>query len=87
MITNDVHAKLKSRIAVAKATFNKTTFYRKLDLNLRKERVNCYIWSLALYGAETLTLRKVDQKYLGLCEMRCGRGLEIRWTNAKNEDL
>jgi hypothetical protein len=26
--------------------------------------VKCYIWSIALYGAETWTLRKVDQKYL-----------------------
>jgi len=25
----------------------------------------CYIWSVALYGIETLTLRKVDKKYLG----------------------
>jgi len=23
---------------------------------------NCYIWSIALYGAENCTLRKVDQK-------------------------
>jgi hypothetical protein len=24
-----------------------------LDLNLRKKLVKCYIWSMALYGAET----------------------------------
>jgi hypothetical protein len=28
-----------------------------------------YIWSIALYGAETWTLRKVDQRYLESFEM------------------
>jgi hypothetical protein len=51
---------IKSRIALAKATFNKkkTLFTRKLDVNLRKKLVKSYIWSIALYGAETWTLRK-----------------------------
>ena len=26
--------------------------------------MKCYIWSTAFYGAETWTLRKIDQKYL-----------------------
>jgi hypothetical protein len=48
-------------IAMAKAAFNtKTLFTSKLDVNLRKKQVKCYIWSLALYGAETWTLQKVD---------------------------
>jgi hypothetical protein len=41
---------------MAKAAFNKkkkTVFTSKLDLNLRTKLVNCYIWSIALYGAET----------------------------------
>ena len=29
-------------------------FTRKLDLNLRKKLVKCYIWSVALYGAKNL---------------------------------
>ena len=37
-----------------------TTWY--VDLNLRKKLVKCYIWSIALYGAETWTLRAVDKK-------------------------
>jgi hypothetical protein len=51
---------------MAKAAFNnkKTLFSSKVDLNLRKELVKCYIWSTALYGAETWALRKVDHKYL-----------------------
>jgi hypothetical protein len=43
---------IKSRISMAKAAFNKKKT-SKLDLNLRKKLVKCYIWSMALYGAET----------------------------------
>jgi hypothetical protein len=44
---------------MAKAEFNKkkNIFTSKLDLNLRKKLVKCYIWSVALYGAETWTIR------------------------------
>ena len=31
----------------------------------------CYILSIALYGAETLTLRAVDQNHLEIFEMWC----------------
>ena len=46
---------IKSRIAMAKAPFSKkkTLFTSKLDLNLRKKLIKCYIWSMALYGVET----------------------------------
>jgi hypothetical protein len=49
---------------MAKAAFNKkrALFTSKLDLNLRKKLAKCYISSMALYGAETLTLRAPDQK-------------------------
>jgi hypothetical protein len=51
MITYERYAReIKSRIAMAKAAFNKETlFARKLDLNLRKKQVNCYIWSIFLW--------------------------------------
>jgi hypothetical protein len=69
---------------MAKATFNKkvTIFTRKLDLNLRKKLVKCYIWSTALCGAETWALRKVDQKYLERFGMWCWRRMEkVSWTD------
>jgi hypothetical protein len=59
MLTNDGRCtyEIKSRVAMAKAAFNKKNtlffFTCKLDLNLRKKLVKCYIWSMALYGAET----------------------------------
>ena len=49
---------IKPRIAMAKAAFNKkkNLFTSKLDLNLRKQLVKCYVCIMALYGAETWTL-------------------------------
>jgi hypothetical protein len=60
-----------------------------LDLNLRKKLVKCYILSIALYGAKTLTLRKVDQKYLESFEMWCWRRMEkVSWTDhVRNEEV
>jgi len=51
--------------------------------------VKCYIWSIALYGAETWTLRAVDQKHLGSFEMWCWRRMEkISWTDhVRNEEV
>jgi hypothetical protein len=71
MITN-------GSIAMAKAAFNKkkNLFTSKLDLNLRKKLAKCYIWSITLCGAETWTLRKVDQKYLE--SLICDAGEEWR---------
>ena len=68
LLTNDGRCtrEIKSRIAMAKAAFSKkkTLFTSKLDLNLRKKLIKCYIWSMALYGADTWTLRAADQNYL-----------------------
>jgi Reverse transcriptase (RNA-dependent DNA polymerase). len=77
MITNNERCKheVQSRIATSKATFNKKKvhLFRKLDLNLKKKPVKCYICSLSLYGAETWTLRKVDHIYLEGFAVWCWR--------------
>ena len=51
--------------------------------------VKCYIWNMALYGAETWTLRAVDQKHLESFEMWCWRRMEkISWTDhVRNEEV
>ena len=36
----------------------------KLNNELRKKLVRCYVWSIALYHSKTCTLRKLEQKYL-----------------------
>jgi hypothetical protein len=52
---------------MAKAAFNKKRALSTstLDLELRKKLVKCYIWSIALYGAETWTLRGRRSETLG----------------------
>jgi len=59
---------------LAKAVFNKkrALFTSTLDLKLRKKLMKCYIWSTALYGAETCMLQAVDQKHLEI--LKCGAG-------------
>jgi len=76
---------------MAKAAFSKkkTLFTSKLELNFRKKLIKCYIWSMALYSAETSTLRAVEQKYLESFEMWCWRRMEkISWTDhVRNEEV
>jgi hypothetical protein len=93
ILTNDGRCtcEIKSRISMAKAAFSrrKTLFTSKLDLNLRKKLVKCYIWGMALYGAETWTLRAADQKYLESFEMWCWQRIEkISWTDhVRNKEI
>jgi hypothetical protein len=93
ILTNDgrCSCEIKCRIAMAKSASNKkkALFTSTLDLELRKKLVKCYIWSTALYGAETWTLRAVDQKHLESFEMWCWRRMEkIRWTeHVRNEEV
>jgi len=73
------------------AAFNKkrALFTSTFDLELRKKLVKFYIWSIALYGAETWTLRAVDQKHRESFEMWCWRRMEkISWTDyVRNEEV
>jgi hypothetical protein len=58
-------------------------------LELRKKLVQCYSWSVALYGAEIGTVWGVDQKQLECFEMWCWRRMEkISWTDhLRNEEI
>ena len=93
MITNHASCthEIKSRIFMTKSAFNrkKTHFTSKLDLNLRKKLAKRYIWSTVLYGTETWTLRKIDQKCLESFEMWYWRRMEeIIWTDrVRNEEV
>jgi hypothetical protein len=82
---------IKCRIAMAKAAFNKkwVLFTSTFDLELRKKLVKCYIWSKALYSAETWKLRSVDQKHLESFEIWCWRRMKkISWTeHVRDEEV
>ena len=82
---------IKSRTANKLDAFNKkrALLTSTLDLKLRKKLVKWYIWSIALYGAETWTLRAVDHDHLESFQMWCWRRMEkISWTDhVRNEEV
>jgi hypothetical protein len=57
MMTNEARCgfEIKLRIAMAKPAFNKKTFHQQIERKLGKKLVNCCMWSIAFYGAETWT--------------------------------
>ena len=50
--------------------------YQVKGMRCKHKIIKYYIWSMALYGAETWTLRAADQKYLESFEMWCWRRME-----------
>jgi hypothetical protein len=64
----------KFRIVIAKAAFSKKKVYftSKLYAHIRKQVAKCYIWNVAVCGAETWTLRKVCRTYREI--LKCGAG-------------
>ena len=69
---------IKQRIAMAKEDFNRkrSIFCGPLEKELRKRLVKCFVWSVALYGVETWTLRRNEQKGLEAFEMKIWRRME-----------
>ena len=66
----DAHRKLNPRLPWQKQLSTRTGFSTAISsLNLRKKPVECYIWSIPSYDAETWTLQKVDYKYPESFEM------------------
>ncbi|KAJ4438600.1 hypothetical protein ANN_14547 [Periplaneta americana] len=80
---------VKRRIAMAKEAFNreKSIFCGPLEKELRKRLVKSFIWSVALYGAETWTLRRSEEKRIEAFEMLIWRRMErVKWTErVRNE--
>jgi hypothetical protein len=60
-----VHKKLRPGLPWQKQhSTRRRLFTSKLDLELRKKLVMCYIWSIALYGAGEGWRRYVELTYL-----------------------
>ena len=67
---------------MAKEAFNKkrSIFCRPLKKEVRKRLVKCFVWRVALYGAETWTLLQNEQKRLEAFEMWIWRRMErVKW--------
>ena len=78
---------IKSITSAVKSAFSKKTiFASSLCLTLRKKLAKSYIRS---HGSETLTLWKLNQKYLDSSEIWCWRRMEgTGWTDlARNEEI
>ena len=85
VLTRDCYCtrEIKMRIVIAKEVFNRkmSLLTSKMNIELKKKLVRCYVWSIALYGSETWTLRKLERKYLESFEMWCWRRMEkIKWS-------
>jgi hypothetical protein len=65
------------------------SYHQQTGIKFKEETSKVLHWSIALCGAETWTLRKVDQKYLESFEMWCWRRIEkISWTDrVRNEEV
>jgi hypothetical protein len=58
----DIHGEIKSRIVMAKAAFNKkVSFHQQIVIKFTEEIRKCYIWSVAVFGAESSIPRKRSQ--------------------------
>jgi hypothetical protein len=67
---------LKSRITQAKEVFNKKKYLfttNTVSLNTRKTLIKDFVWSIAIYGAETWTILKVERKRIEAFETWCWR--------------
>ena len=82
---------IKSRIAQGKVAFERErrTLIGKLRMELKKSFVKSFIWSVALYGSETWTIKAADKKHLEAFEMWMWRRLlKISWRDHKtNEEV
>ena len=65
------------------------SFHEENALKFKEETSEVFMWSVTLHGAETWTLRKVDQKYLESFEMWCCRRVEKfrRTDRVRNEEV
>ncbi|XP_025406672.1 uncharacterized protein LOC112680706 [Sipha flava] len=93
-ITHDGRSEMdiKSRIAQAKQAFYQKKHLltaNTVSLNTRKNLIKSFVWSIALYGAETWTILKAERKKIEAFETWCWRrALKIFWTEkVKNEEV
>jgi hypothetical protein len=58
-----------------------------LSLKIKKKLIKSCIWSVALYGSETWTLGKNEERVVNAFETWCWRrALKIKWTGRRPND-
>jgi hypothetical protein len=75
VLTRDGYCTMEIKMSIAKEAFNRkmSLLTSKLNNELKKKLVRCYVWSIALYGSEIWTLGKLKRKYLESFAMWCWR--------------
>jgi endonuclease/exonuclease/phosphatase family metal-dependent hydrolase len=91
LITDDgrSEAEIKARIGMAKDAFTrrKELLTRRMSKVTKKKIIKTVVWSVALYGAETWTLKKDEIRRLNSLEMWLWRRMEkISWTEKKTDE-
>ena len=82
-------AEIQGRIAMAKDAFNRRRelLTKHMNRDLKKRIIKSVVWSLALYGSETWTLRKKEREKLEAFEMWTWRNMEkISWQEHKTNE-
>ena len=58
-----------------------------LSLEIKKKHIQSCIWSVALYGSETWTVGKNEERVVNVFETWCWRRtLKIKWTDRITND-
>ena len=89
-ITEDgrTEKEIQIRAGIAKDKFSEMKNLltsKDLSLTLRKKMLNCYIFSIFMYGSETWTLTKTLEKKIEALEMWCLRRMgRISWKELKS---
>ena len=83
IITEDgrCDVEIETRIGMAKDAFNKRRelLSQRMDRKLKKKIIKAVVWSVALYGSETWTMRKNEIDRLRAFEMWILRRMEKMW--------
>jgi len=87
----EVSAGVTSATSMAKNVFmeKKKLFTGKMNLEPKKRKMKCLVWSLAQYAAETWMLAETDRRRLEAFEMWIWRGMEkVSWLDeVTNEEV
>ena len=78
------HLEVNQKIAMPKEVFNRkrSIFFGSLEKELRKRVVKCFVRSVALYGAETWTLRRNNKNEWKHLRCALWRRMErVKWTD------
>lgn len=86
----DSDQEIKSRIEVARGSFNKmrkVLCCRQINIKTRVRILLCYIWPIVLYGCEAWTLKEDTRRRIEAFEMWCYRRmLRISWIQKVTND-